>query len=164
MTRRPGAITADRGSLMVLRGAYVAGLLVAVTATRVVPAAAIHPPALAWWLGLIFVWSGIAIRLWSFKTLGRYFTFTVQTSRDQLVISDGPYRLLRHPGYTGLLLTLTGFGFVFGNWVSAVGLALVMTVGFVYRIMVEERALLQTLGDRYRDYAATRKRLVPLIW
>lgn len=164
MTRRPGAVTADRGSLRALRAAYIAGVLVAVTATRVLPAAAIRPPELAWWLGLVFVWSGIALRLWSFQTLGRYFTFTVQTSQDQPVISGGPYRVLRHPGYTGLLLAITGLGFFTGNWASAVVLAAIVTAGLVYRIRVEEGALLQTLGDRYRDYAASRKRLVPLIW
>lgn len=164
MNRRPAAVMADRGSLMVLRAAYVAGVLAAVTAMRVLPAAAIRPPELAWWLGLIFFWPGVAIRLWSFQTLGRYFTFTVQTSKDQPVISDGPYRVVRHPGYTGLLLALTGLGLFIGNWVSAVVLTAIVTAGLVYRIRVEERALLQTLGDRYRDYAAGRKRLVPLIW
>lgn len=164
MTRRPGAVTADRGSLRALRAAYVAGVLVAVTATRVLPAAAIRPPELAWWLGLPFVWSGIVIRLWSFQTLGTYFTFTVQTSEDQPVISGGPYRIVRHPGYTGLLLALTGFGFFLGNWAAALCLAAIVAAGLVYRIRVEEGALLQALGDRYLDYAASRKRLAPLIW
>jgi protein-S-isoprenylcysteine O-methyltransferase Ste14 len=164
LTRRSEAVTADRGSLMVLRAAYVGGALVAIWAERALPAAAIRPEALGSWLGLVFLWSGIALRLWSFRTLGRYFTFTVQTSNDQPVITAGPYRLVRHPGYTGLLLAIVGVSFFFGNWVSTVCLAVAATAGLMYRIRVEERALLQTLGDRYRDYAATRKRLVPLVW
>src|SRR5258708_8466046 len=98
LTRRSEAVRADRGSLMVLRAAYVGGALIAIAAERVLPAAAIRPESLGAWLGLAFLWSGIAMRLWSFRTLGRYFTFTVQTSSDQPVITDGPYRFVRHPG------------------------------------------------------------------
>jgi protein-S-isoprenylcysteine O-methyltransferase Ste14 len=164
LTRRSEAITADRGSLMVLRAAYVGGALVAIAAERLLPAAAIRPDWLGAWLGLVLLWSGISMRLWSFRTLGRYFTFTVQTSSDQPVITDGPYRFVRHPGYTGLLLAITGIGFFFGNWVSVICLALCALAGLAYRIRVEERALMQTLGARYGDFAATRKRLVPLVW
>jgi protein-S-isoprenylcysteine O-methyltransferase Ste14 len=88
----------------------------------------------------------------------------VQTSNDQPIITAGPYRIVRNPGYTGLLLAIVGIGFLFGNWASAIALPLVGTAGLIYRIRVEERALLRALGDRYRDYAATRKRLVPLVW
>jgi protein-S-isoprenylcysteine O-methyltransferase Ste14 len=164
MTRRSEGVKADRGSLMVLRAAYVGGAAVAIVVERALPAAAIQSDSLASSLGLIFLWSGIAFRIWSFQTLGRYFTFTVQTSSDQPVITAGPYRIVRHPGYLGLVVAITGIGFQFGNWASAIALAAVATAGLMYRINVEERALLQTLGDRYRDYAATRKRLIPFVW
>jgi len=149
---------------MVLRASYLGGALVAIVAERAVAAAAIQPESLAAWLCLIFLWCGIAMRFWSFRTLGRYFTFTVQTSTDQPVITDGPYRFVRHPGYTGILLAVTGLGFLFGNWLSVACIVFAVMAGLVYRIRVEERALLQTLGARYSDFAATRKRLVPLVW
>jgi len=164
ITRRSEAVKADRGSLMVLRATYIGGAAVALVVKGALPVAAIQPDSLASSLGLIFMWSGIALRVWSFQTLGRYFTFTVQTSSDQPVITDGPYRIVRHPGYTGLLLAIIGVGFLFGNWASTIALAVVATAGLMYRITVEERALLQALGDRYRDYAATRKRLIPFAW
>ena len=109
-------------------------------------------------------WSGISLRLWSFHTLGRYFTFTVQSSNDQPVIVDGPYRVIRHPSYAGLLLIIMAFGLFIGNWWSLVCLAGTVTGGLVFRIRVEERALTRNLGDRYLSYAATHKRLVPFIW
>ena len=109
-------------------------------------------------------WTGIALRLWSFHTLGRYFTFTVQTSRDQPVIVAGPYRLIRHPSYAGLLLVLTAVGLFIGNWWSLMWLTGIIAAGLVFRIRVEERALSRNLGDRYRRYAETHKRLVPFIW
>jgi len=96
--------------------------------------------------------------------LGRYFTFTVQTSSDQPVISDGPYRLIRHPSYAALLLIVMAVGLLMGNWLSLVCLTAAVAGGFVFRIRVEERALMHNLGDGYRDYATTHKRLVPFIW
>jgi protein-S-isoprenylcysteine O-methyltransferase Ste14 len=162
--RRPEAVKADRGSLYALRAAYVVAALLATLSVREVPAAAIRPEALASWVGLVILWCGIALRLWSFWTLGRYFTYTVQTSADQPVITSGPYRPLRHPSYTGILLLAIGLGFLTGNWLSLVTLAACVVAGLVYRIRVEERALLETLGERYRDYASSRKRLIPLVW
>jgi protein-S-isoprenylcysteine O-methyltransferase Ste14 len=64
----------------------------------------------------------------------------------------------------GILRAVAGLSLFIGNWLSLAGLIIAVTFGLVFRIRVEERALSQTLGDRYRDYAATRKRLVPFIW
>jgi protein-S-isoprenylcysteine O-methyltransferase Ste14 len=93
-----------------------------------------------------------------------YFTFIVQTSGDQPVITDGPYRVIRHPSYAGLLLVIIAVGLFIGNWWSLVCLTVAIAGGLVFRIRVEERALMENLGDGYRDYAATHKRMVPLIW
>ncbi len=162
--RRPEAVTADKGSRRVIRLTTVIGAALAVIVSRVAPAAAIRPDAVAIWVGLAILWSGIALRLWSFHTLGRYFTFTVQTSSDQPVITDGPYRVIRHPSYAGVLLAVIGVGLLIGNWWSLISLIAVVACGVVFRIRVEERALLGDLGDDYRSYAATHKRLVPFIW
>ena len=149
---------------MVLRVAIVTGALTAAVAAKTVPALDITPAALAGWLGLVVLWCGVALRIWCFRTLGRYFTLTVRTSRDQQVIADGPYRVLRHPSYSGMLLAVTGFGLFIGNWVSVIALVACVAVGLVHRIHVEEQALLLDLGDRDRDYARSRKRLVPFVW
>ena len=126
--------------------------------------ATIRPTAVAEWIGLVLFWSGIFLRLWSLHALGRYFTFTVQTSGDQPVIVDGPYRVIRHPSYAGLLLVIVAVGLFIGNWWSLVCLTGTVTGGLVFRIRVEERALTRKLGDRYLSYAATHNRLVPFIW
>jgi protein-S-isoprenylcysteine O-methyltransferase Ste14 len=162
--RRPEATTPAWRDEIVLRAAAVAGALLAVIALRAVPAADIQPRALGAWVGLIVLWCGVALRLWSFHTLGRYFTLTVRTSPDQPVISTGPYRVLRHPSYTGILLAVTGLGFFIGNWLSVVALTGCLAAGLVYRIRIEEEAMLSDLGERYRDFAATRKRLIPYVW
>ncbi len=161
---RPEATKINWKDETVLRIAVLAGVAVAVLALLHAPAATIHPTLLAAWLGLTFLWCGVALRIWCFRTLGRYFTLTVRASSDQPVIADGPYRVLRHPSYTGSLLAIAGIGWLFGNWLSLLAIVAGMTVGLVYRIDAEERLLLLNLGDRYRDYAATRKRLVPFVW
>ena len=140
------------------------GAVVAMGAARLTPGAIIRPRVITAWIGLGIFWCGIALRLWSFRTLGRYFTFTVQTSADQPVISHGPYRMVRHPSYTGLLLVVLGVGLLVGNWWWLLSMTVAVTGGLVFRIRVEERALMRTLGDEYRNYAANHKRLVPFIW
>jgi protein-S-isoprenylcysteine O-methyltransferase Ste14 len=149
---------------MAIRTAAIVGTVFAVAVAKWVPAADIGNRTVAAWVGLIILWCGIALRWWSFRTLGRYFTFTVQTSTDQPVITAGPYRVVRHPSYAAVMLAVIGLGLFTGNWLSLAGLTLAVLCGLVYRIRVEERALLQDLGDSYRQYAATHKRLVPFIW
>ena len=162
--RRAEAATTDRGSGLVINAAVACGFAVAIVAARALPGAAIRPQVLAVTLGLVCLLCGIALRFWSFRTLGRYFTFQVQTSTDQPVITSGPYRVLRHPSYTGVLLIVVGVGCLFANWASVAGIAALVTTGLVYRIRVEERALLDALGDAYRSYASNHRRLVPFIW
>jgi protein-S-isoprenylcysteine O-methyltransferase Ste14 len=161
---RPEGAKANWASEVLFRLIIGVGALVAGALSGVAPSATIRPAAVADWIGLVLFWGGISLRLWSFRTLGRYFTFTVQTSGDQPVITDGPYRLIRHPSYAGLLLVVMAIGLFIGNWWALIALTAAVAGGLVFRIGVEERALIQTLGDGYRDYAATHKRLVPLIW
>jgi protein-S-isoprenylcysteine O-methyltransferase Ste14 len=88
----------------------------------------------------------------------------VKTSSDQTVVERGPYRILRHPSYTGLLLTLLGCGVMLGNWVGALASFAVLLAAVVHRLRIEERALIADLGDTYRVFAKHRARLVPFLW
>lgn len=164
IVRREEADKTDRGSLAVLLSCSAAGLIVLGLAPSVVPTAAIRPGSFAFAFGLVMYLAGFAMRRWSEMALGRYFTFTVMTSADQPVITTGPYRIVRHPGYTGVLLVVVGAGFVAGNWIGLLGFTVSVLFPLLYRIRVEETALLGALGDRYRSYAAAHKRLVPLVW
>lgn len=161
---RPEGVTANWRSEIAFRSVVGAGVLGAVAVRRLVPAATIRPAVVAAWVGLALLWCGIALRFWSVRTLGRYFTLVVQTSTDQPVITDGPYRLVRHPSYAGMLLAFMGLGLLIGNWLSFVTLTVAMAFGLVLRIRVEEQALLRDIGDDYRTYAASHRRLVPFLW
>jgi protein-S-isoprenylcysteine O-methyltransferase Ste14 len=160
--RRPEATLSDRGSRMYIRVASIVGAVGAVVLTRNVSSGRINPDVA--WVGLVVFWCGIALRFWSFRALGRYFTFKVQTSVDQPVITSGPYRFVRHPSYAAILLIVMGAGLFLGSWWSFAWLTASALCGMLFRIRVEERALLQQLGDRYDTYAASHKRLVPFIW
>ncbi len=133
-------------------------------APPIIPAATIRPGAAAFAAGMVIFVAGLALRGWSFKSLGRYFTFAIVVSPDQPVIANGPYRILRHPAYAGGLLIYSGIGAMSANWVGLAAMTLLPLAVIVWRIHIEENALLKVLDDRYRRYASHHKRLVPLIW
>jgi len=133
-------------------------------APHIVPAAAIRPAVAAFAAGMVILLGGLVLRGWSIMALGDYFTGVVMVSADQPVITAGPYRVLRHPSYTGFLLACAGVGLASANWVAVAAMVVLPLAAVLWRIHAEEHALLGTLGDRYRGYAAQHKRLVPLIW
>jgi protein-S-isoprenylcysteine O-methyltransferase Ste14 len=161
-TRR-GAKLVDVRAEVVFRVMFFGAILLWPIGRAMFPAAGI---AGAWLvpLGTVLGWLGLLLRWWSFVSLGKYFTVTVRTSEDQPVVQRGPYRVLRHPSYTGLLLVFSGGGLIAGNWVSAAGAGAVVLVALIYRLRIEERALEEAVGGRYQQFAANRARLVPFVW
>jgi protein-S-isoprenylcysteine O-methyltransferase Ste14 len=164
LTRRAEATTMDRGSRLVIALCVSGAFILAALARAKVTAAAFPADSVTFGLGLAIVWAGMGLRWWSFRTLGRYFTFDVMTSTDQPVITTGPYRIVRHPSYAGLLLIFTGIVIMYANWLSLAAMILLALLGLLYRIRVEEAALSATLGEAYRTYAASRKRIIPFVW
>jgi protein-S-isoprenylcysteine O-methyltransferase Ste14 len=161
--RRQDAAYADRGRVALVPVVGAAALLLALAALSVQRTRfELGVPARIFALALL--WAGLALRSWCFRTLGEYFTLRVMTSETQTVVDSGPYAVLRHPSYAALLLILGGLGVAFGNWLSLLALILPSAAGIVVRIRVEEAALTAALGDRYRDYARGRSRLIPLVW
>jgi protein-S-isoprenylcysteine O-methyltransferase Ste14 len=114
--------------------------------------------------GLVLMSVGIALRQWAVAVLGRFFTIDVRVHPSQTVVERGPYRWVRHPAYTGMIITFVGIGLALGNWASLAVVAVVPTAGLVVRIRFEERALLEGLGEPYRRFAASRRRLFPGLW
>jgi protein-S-isoprenylcysteine O-methyltransferase Ste14 len=107
---------------------------------------------------------GIAVRQWAIVTLGHLFTDNLRVHSNQAVVDRGPYRWVRHPSYSGLLLFLAGFGLALTSWPALLVLVAVPTTVLVWRIRIEERALVLSAGDDYRRYAGRRKRLFPGVW
>jgi protein-S-isoprenylcysteine O-methyltransferase Ste14 len=110
------------------------------------------------------MFAGMALRLYSISLLGRYFTFEVAVHADQPVIEAGPYRYIRHPSYTGALITVTGLGLSLGNWAGLIALLGCMIAAYSYRIPIEESALVAVLGEPYEKYTRRTHRLIPYIF
>jgi len=115
-------------------------------------------------LGEIVAIGGIALRVWAILTLDRFFTFVVGIAQDHRVVQHGPYRVLRHPGYAGALLALTGAGIAMGNWLSLLLMIVGPAVALGVRIAVEDATLASALGAEYRAYASRTARLIPRVW
>jgi len=115
-------------------------------------------------LGLGLFWAGALLRWWAIFTLGHLFTVVVVVQDDHRVITTGPYRFIRHPGYMGLWLMLVGIGFIFDNLLGVLACLLLPPIGMFIRIRVEEQLLENELGNDYLGYEATTKRLIPGVW
>jgi len=116
------------------------------------------------WVGLALMVAGQLLRWWAVATLGRLFTVNVAIRPEHRVITSGPYRYVRHPAYTALVLLHLGAGLCLGNLVSLVLLTVPITLVLLRRIQVEEAAILAELGPAYRGYAARTWRLLPGIY
>jgi protein-S-isoprenylcysteine O-methyltransferase Ste14 len=151
----------DRGSLRLLWIAITAGVVLAV-AVQWVPSARLPGPAGLYRLvGSALILAGLALRLVSILTLGRLFTVNVAIHADHPVVEKGPYRFVRHPSYSGLLLAFVGLGVSFQSWLSVLVLLAPIVPAVANRVAKEERALLSFLGPPYAAYCARTKRFVP---
>ncbi len=162
--RRHGTVPVDRFSGPIIIVCIWIGIWAAYAIAFEVPQAAI-----AWergWvfgIGIILMLAGVAFRLYSIRILGKYFTTVITIQTDHTVVEDGPYRWIRHPTYSGAMLTLFGLGLALANWLSLGVVMLAAIIGYTYRIFVEEKALVKSLGDPYREYMKHTKRIIPFV-
>ncbi|OOG59432.1 isoprenylcysteine carboxylmethyltransferase family protein [Rhodanobacter sp. C03] len=119
------------------------------------------PPAL-WlvWLGLLMTYAGLLFACWARVILGRNWSGVVQLKQDHELIEAGPYRYVRHPIYSGLLLAFLGTAVMIGEWRALLAVAIV-AVSFWRKLRLEERWLGEYFGDAYADYMRRVKALVP---
>ena len=160
--RGKGRRQRDRGTRILVALTLGATVGTAVATRSSQPLRTLASPQAA---GLIVLWLGFALRVWAIAALGGSFRTTVEVEPNQAVISAGPYRWVRHPAYTGLLLIAVGFGVVCGAWLSLVLCVVLLVPALVRRIHVEEAELDHVLGEAYRSYrSAVKARLVPGLW
>ncbi len=111
--------------------------------------------------GLLIV--GSLLRRYCFRILGKHFTAAVTVTADHPIIEKGPYRWIRHPGYTAAFIMFIGVGVALGSWLSVAIFFIEMALVYSRRVKAEEAALLNTLGEPYRAYMARTKRFIPFI-
>ncbi len=116
------------------------------------------------WTGLAMMGFGLVFRWWSIRVLAQYFTVDVNVRDDHELIRKGPYRWLRHPSYTGALMTFYGFALALGNLASLLVLLAPVTLAFLWRMRIEERVLAEAFPDAYPKYMRETWRLIPFLW
>ena len=116
----------------------------------------------AYWTGLGLVAAGLALSVWARGVLGRNWSATVTLKEDHEIVRAGPYRIVRHPIYTGLLVAVAGCAVALGEWRGPLALA-IAAVALWRKLRLEERWLTEEFGARYADYRKQTRALIPFI-
>lgn len=154
-----GGTPYDRGSLLAILVSIVVAYLIAIVAYACDLGGLL--PAWALPLGVALTAVGIAVRVVAMRTLGRFFSPAIRLVEGQRIVREGLYRWIRHPTYTGLILGLLGPVVVLGSLIGLIAFALLVVPSLAYRIVLEERMLVERFGDDYRAYARSTWRLFP---
>jgi len=161
--RQKGEVKArsDRGSRVVI---WV-GIFVAIFLSDYFATHNITPlPESFFYVGIILMLAGILFRQWAIWVLGRFFSTRVRIVSDHRIVMEGPYRFLRHPSYTGMLMILLGLGLGSRTWLGTIIILALFSLVIGYRISVEENALKAEFGEQYLEYAKKTKRLIPFLF
>ncbi len=153
--------TTDRGSTRLLIAAYGVAVILTIVLSNLGVAQVSLPVR---WVGVGMLAAGLALRAWGMAVLGRFYTRTLRVVSDQRVVTEGPYRLIRHPGYAGSILVWTGYCLGCGSWIALAAVAALMFVAYGWRIRSEEQMLVASLGSDYVAYQRRTARLVPFVY
>lgn len=121
------------------------------------------PNAFAIATGLSMLIGGLAFRIWSIRTLGKFFTATVQRVEGHRVIKHGPYAIVRHPSYLGAYVAMLGSAVLLEAYFGAVISAISIWLVYQYRIRFEEQLLLREFGEEYQQFKADTPALIPAV-
>ena len=110
--------------------------------------------------GIAFTAAGIAFAIWARLTIGRNWSGTVTLKQDHQLIRNGPYRIVRHPIYSGVLLAMFGTAIGYGKVPCLIGLALTFA-GFWAKWRTEEQFMIEQFGAQYVEYRREVKAIIP---
>lgn len=122
------------------------------------------PLSVITWLGVLMMLLGLGLRIWSMRVLGEYYTRTLRVTEKQAIVTQGPYRVIRHPGYLGTICVWIGFSLAVGNWIAAILVTILLFGVYGYRIRSEEFMLIDKFGNEYHEYRKRTWRLVPFVY
>jgi protein-S-isoprenylcysteine O-methyltransferase Ste14 len=119
----------------------------------------------AWigWLGIVIALAGLGFRAWAMRVLGAFYTRTLKMAENQSIVREGPYRLIRHPGYLGSILMWVGAATATANWIVILIVLVAMFGAYHYRIQNEEK-MLTTTNPEYAEYQKHTWRLIPFVY
>lgn len=160
---RPGPGGRDYATLYLLMALWLGQLVVAALDVGRFHWSATVPLAVQV-IALVVMAAAMAVLVWA-EAVNRFFSsvIRIQTERGHHVITTGPYRYVRHPGYASSLLLFVGAGLALGSWLAAL-IGLFLFVAILRRTVEEDRVLREQL-EGYADYARrVRYRLIPGVW
>ncbi len=114
--------------------------------------------------GLILIVGGLIIRWTAILKLRENFTVDVSVRKDQKIIQDGLYKFVRHPSYSGSLLSFLGLSLMFNNVFTIIIINVPIVLAFLHRIKIEENVLSNVIGTEYIEYSKRTKKLIPFIY
>jgi protein-S-isoprenylcysteine O-methyltransferase Ste14 len=120
--------------------------------------------AIGYFSGLALILIGICIRFIAILSLKSFFNSNVSIHHDHTLKTDGIFRKVRHPSYSGSLLSFLGLGLTLGNWISLLVIFIPVLSAFLYRITIEEKVLLLNFKQEYPDYKKKTKKLIPYVY
>jgi len=153
----------DRNSLNLIWIAIVVSMTMGILCAIYWAVPLVHSNVLLY-IGSILIVIGMSIRFIAIRTLGKFFTVNLAIHADQSLIETGLYKYIRHPSYTGSLLSFVGFSLSLNNWLSLIIIFVPILVTFINRINIEETLLFKEFGSGYEDYKKRTKRLIPWIY
>lgn len=115
------------------------------------------------WLGVFFYLAGGALRIWPIFVLGRRFSGLVAIQPGHTLVTDGIYRVIRHPSYLGMIILMLGWALAFRSGLGVI-LAALIVPPLLVRIRSEEILLRSQFGDEYDAYCRRTSRLIPGIY
>ena len=161
--KREISTSGDKGSILMLTGSITLGywlsFIVAATKTG-----RIYNWDTFFVIGSVVVLAGLIIRVTSILQLKQQFTYTVTKLANHELIETGLYKKIRHPGYLGQLIIFLGIAFCLSNWLSILLMIISVSVGYLNRMNVEEKFMVEQMGQTYLDYQKRTKRLIPAIY
>jgi len=114
-------------------------------------------------VAIVLAWLGIGFTIWARLTLAGNWSANVTIKEGHELTTTGPYRWVRHPIYTGLLLALVGTAIGFSTWSALLSIPF-FVIGLVLKLRIEERFLREQFGPAYDAYAVRSKALIPFLW
>jgi protein-S-isoprenylcysteine O-methyltransferase Ste14 len=114
--------------------------------------------------GAILILGAIGMRVWARAHIRGLYSGHVEVQTGHRLVKEGPYRLVRHPGYTGFVLMALGLAIGYSSLIGLAAIPVLLLPGLAYRMQVEERLLKEQFGEEYQRYSSNTKKLIPGIW
>ena len=121
-------------------------------------------PTFVFYIGAFLLIVGIYIRHVTIKQLGKFFVTKIQTLDDHELIKSGIYSVLRHPSYTGLIIGFIGAILLLESGIALIIFIIIGIPAYIYRIKVEEKALISYFGESYVEYKRTTNAIIPYLY